>query len=488
MGVGDVFKDQTAARQAATEEVKKQAAAQDELRRNGEQIQASLQERFELLKAGGSAAYALEKKRQELTDDVQNGLFKEASAIQSQLPGLEKAAALESQRVAHAKQLAASYASIQKFFDGGAIVKPLLKIPKSDPTAGIEKLFGQQPAKNPLEGAPDLGEPDFLKNAPDLMKQTFGTGLQEVRDFEAQWKATSASINTDYDKQLEHWKDLLNKQAISQQQFNDISRKLETDRLQGLKQLRQDNGTSTFRDSWQDMFKDLENSGRDFARSISLDVGAAIQSLNQQLAQFVVTGKGLNFKQIGQSLEANLFGSVLRKAESGLAGSLGGLFGLNTAKADGSTASKALFVQMAGAGAFGASGLDNLPLGGLANLFGGGATTTGKTTPGSSSGGFLSGIGGFLGGIASLFGGFLAGGGDVTPGKSYIVGERRPELFTPRAAGTVHPVVASGGDSKVVNMGGVHFHGVTDADSFKRSQTQISRHIGRSVHVAGRRG
>ena len=486
MGVGDVFKDQTAARQAATEEVKKQAAAQDELRRNGEQIQASLQERFELLKAGGSAAYALEKKRQELTDDVQNGLFKEASAIQSQLPGLEKAAALESQRVAHAKQLAASYASLQESFaKGGA--SPLLKIAPSNPTKGIEALFGPQPTKNPLEGAPDVGEPDFLKNAPDLMKQTFGTGLQEVRDFEAQWKATSASINTDYDKQLEHWKDLLNKQAISQTQFNDISRKLETDRLQGLKQLRQDNGTSTFRDSWQDMFKDLENSGKDFARSISLDIGAAIQSLNQQLAQFAVTGKGLSLKSIGQSLEMNLVGSVLRKAESGLAGAFGGLFGLNTAKADGSTASKALFVQMAGAGAFGASGLDNLPLGGLANLFGG-ATTKGTTTPGSSSGGFLSGIGGFLGSIAKIFGSFLAGGGDAQPGKAFIVGEKRPELFIPRSAGTVVPYVPNGDSSKHLHVTNeLHVHGVTDADSFKRSQNQIMNTMTRAQQRAASR-
>ncbi len=146
---------------------------------------------------------------------------------------------------------------------------------------------------------------------------------------------------------------------------------------------------------------------------------------------------------------------------------------------------------MAGAGAFGASGLDNLPLGnlgGFASLLGlGGATTTGTTTPGSSSGGFLSGVGSFLGSIASLFGGFLADGGDAQPGRAYIVGEKRPELFVPRSAGSIIPSVPTGGDTKVVNMGGVHFHGVTDADSFKRSQTQISNAMGSAVNRAASR-
>src|SRR6267378_6533940 len=489
-GAAAILQAQQKANEAATEEAKKQSSVKDDSLRKQDAINASLQQSFDLLKAGGPAALRLQEAQKNITEYLQVGTeerLKDAIFLQSQLPGLQKAAALEAQRTAEAQRLVASYASIQKFFDSGAIVKPLLKIAPTDSTKGIEALFGPQPKKDALAGAPDLGEPDFLKDAPDLMKQTFGTGLQEVRDFEAQWKATSASINADYDKQLEHWKDLLNKQAISQTQFNDISRKLETDRLQGLKQLRQDNGTSTFRDSWQDMFKDLENSGKDFARSISLDIGAAIQSLNQQLAQFAVTGKGLSLKSIGQSLEMNLVGSVLRKAESGLAGAFGGLFGLNTAKADGSTASKALFVQMAGAGAFGASGLDNLPLGGLANLFGG-ATTKGTTTPGSSSGGFLSGIGGFLGSIAKIFGSFLAGGGDAQPGKAFIVGEKRPELFIPRSAGTVVPYVPNGDSSKHLHVTNeLHVHGVTDADSFKRSQNQIMNTMTRAQQRAASR-
>jgi len=497
-GAAAILKDQQALSKAASDGAKKDSADKDESLRKQEAIGEALRKTFEIQKAGGVAAFALEKARQQLSDDVQAGLYKEASAIQSQLPGLEKAAALEAQRAAEAKRLAASYAAITaSFADGSFNVKPFLKAKPSDPTAGIEALFGPQPKKNPLDGAPDLGQPEFMKSIsemPDLFKQTFGTGKAALDDFYNQWnkqqQGTEESINKDFDKQLADWKNLLNNQAISQQQFNDVSNKLEKERQDSLKRLRQDTGTSTFRDAWKDMFQQVEASGKDFARSISEDIGSAIESLNQQLAQFVVTGKGLNLKQIGQSLEANLFTSVLKKAESGLAGSLGSMFGLG-GKADGSSQTNALWVQMAGS-PFGASGLDNLPLGnfgGLGSLLGlSGSTTTGTTAPGSSSGGLLSGISSFFGNIGSLFGGFLADGGDAQPGKAYIVGEKRPELFVPRSAGTVVPNFASGDSKSITVQNHLHISGVNDADSFKRSQHQIFTQMSRGQQVALARG
>jgi hypothetical protein len=489
-GAAAILQAQQKANEAATNAAKQESSAKDESRRKQEQLNNSLKENFEVMKLGGSAAYSLSQARLELEGAVQNGLWKEASAIQSQLPGLEKAAALEAQRVARAKQLADSYASMQKFFDSGAIVKPLLKIAPTDSTKGIEALFGPQPKKDALAGAPDL-EPDFLKDAPDLMKQTFGTGLQEVRDFEAQWKATSASINADYGKQLEHWKDLLNKQAISQQQFNDISRKLETDRLEGLKQLRQDTGTSTFRDAWSDMFRQIEASGKDFARSITADIGFAIESLNMQLQQFVATGKGLSLKSVGQSLEANLFGSILRKGESSLFGSVGKMLGLDLGgKRDGSSASNALYVQMAGSGAFGSSGLDNLPLGNLGGIinalgFGGGAKGGGILSGGSSLFSKIGGgIGSILSSIGGFFGGFFEGGGDVMPGRAYVVGEKRPELFVPRSAGSIVPSVSNGVTKNIHVQNVLQVHGATDADSFRKSSAQIFNAMSRGQQHA----
>jgi hypothetical protein len=54
--------------------------------------------------------------------------------------------------------------------------------------------------------------------------------------------------------------------------------------------------------------------------------------------------------------------------------------------------------------------------------------------------------GSFLGGI---FGGARASGGPVSAGKSYLVGERGPELFMPRAGGSIVPNGAGGGDVAV---------------------------------------
>ena len=486
-GAGAILKAQGEAQQASTNAAKAESAAKDESLRKQELLTNSLKEGFEVMKLGGSAAYALSQARLELEGAVQNGLWKEASAIQSQLPGLEKAAALEAQRNARAQQLLNTYQEIEKSFAKGAS-RPLLKVPAIDTSKGTEALFGPQ-TKNPLEGAPDLGKPDFgdLSSFLADTQNAFTKGAVALHDFYANWnrqqKGTEDSINADYNAQLANWKDLLNNQAISQQQFNDVSNKLEKERQDGLKRLRQDNGTSTFRDAWQDMFKQIEDSGRDFARSITADIGNAIQSLNQQLAQFITTGKGLSLKSIGQSLETNLVGSILRKGESSLFGSLGKAFGFDSTKPDGSR-EQPFWVQMASpAGA--AAGIGALPLGNLngvasllGNIGGGSGLNLGKIV-----GGIGSGIGGFFSNVASFFGGFLAEGGDTQPGKAYIVGEKRPELFIPRSAGTVVPnfAMADGSGKSTTITVHQHIHGVTDVDSFNKSKAQISSTLGNAV-------
>jgi len=64
-----------------------------------------------------------------------------------------------------------------------------------------------------------------------------------------------------------------------------------------------------------------------------------------------------------------------------------------------------------------------------------------------NAGGTLSKGAGLFG---SLFGGFLANGGSARAGKSYIVGERGPELFTPGVSGMVSPNSSLGGSTNVV--------------------------------------
>jgi phage-related minor tail protein len=77
--------------------------------------------------------------------------------------------------------------------------------------------------------------------------------------------------------------------------------------------------------------------------------------------------------------------------------------------------------------------------------------------------------------FAAPFGGARAGGGPVAPGQSFLVGERGPELFTPGAAGSVRPLSAPG---LTVNIA---LPGVSDAESFRRSETQIAAALARAV-------
>lgn len=81
-----------------------------------------------------------------------------------------------------------------------------------------------------------------------------------------------------------------------------------------------------------------------------------------------------------------------------------------------------------------------------------------------SLGGMFSGGGNGI--FSKLFGGPRANGGPVESGRAYLVGERGPELFMPRQSGRIQ---ASGAGGITINV-----HGVTDADSFRRSRTQVA--------------
>jgi len=81
-----------------------------------------------------------------------------------------------------------------------------------------------------------------------------------------------------------------------------------------------------------------------------------------------------------------------------------------------------------------------------------------------------------LGLFGNLFGGFLSTGGPAKAGKSYIVGERGPELFTPGVSGTVSPNSSLGATNIVVN--------VDASGSNVEGDEQQSRELGRLISVA----
>lgn len=70
----------------------------------------------------------------------------------------------------------------------------------------------------------------------------------------------------------------------------------------------------------------------------------------------------------------------------------------------------------------------------------------------SAAFGGIFGGGGGGGFLSSIFGGARASGGPVSGGKSYLVGERGPELFTPSSAGSITPNHALGGGAAQVSL------------------------------------
>jgi phage-related minor tail protein len=76
------------------------------------------------------------------------------------------------------------------------------------------------------------------------------------------------------------------------------------------------------------------------------------------------------------------------------------------------------------------------------------------------------------------FGGPRAAGGPVAPGEAYLVGERGPEMFVPAGAGAIAPSAGGRGANAPI----IHFNITTpDAESFRRSEAQVSAMLARAV-------
>ena len=90
------------------------------------------------------------------------------------------------------------------------------------------------------------------------------------------------------------------------------------------------------------------------------------------------------------------------------------------------------------------------------------------------------GVNAFLGGLPGGIGKFFSGraeGGPVSRGKSYIVGERGPEMFTPSSSGHITPNHELGGSTNVVVN-------VDASGSSVEGDEQQGRELGRLISVA----
>ena len=105
----------------------------------------------------------------------------------------------------------------------------------------------------------------------------------------------------------------------------------------------------------------------------------------------------------------------------------------------------------------------------------GGSSTT------SAAGGLGAALGSALGGaLSSVFGGARADGGPVSGGRSYLVGERGPEVFTPTTSGDISPAMSGG---VTVNL---NVQGASTPAQFARSDAQIAQAIARAAGLAAR--
>ncbi|MBA4161948.1 MAG: tail tape measure protein [Novosphingobium sp.] len=111
---------------------------------------------------------------------------------------------------------------------------------------------------------------------------------------------------------------------------------------------------------------------------------------------------------------------------------------------------------------------------------------------GSGGGGGGGGNGGLLGSllnIGNLFASFLgspgrATGGPVAPGRSYMVGERGPELFVPTSAGRIETSLGRIARDVKVNITIAAPPGISAPQALQRSSRQVASAVRRALYDA----
>jgi hypothetical protein len=505
--IGMSFPDSPAAKSPAAQDPK-DSAAQVAKNKAADALAEKNKSLYEMMKAGSSAVYALEQKRAAVSEAIAAQDYEDAATLQSQIPALEAAVKLEKERTAEAARLQVYLDNQKKFYDkylGQAIsTGPLFSLGR--PAALKAAAAGPAPDESGVPGGTaDLGT--LFATPVDKFAES---AKATIADFYSEWgadsKKTADDVNDTYDKELAKIQGFWALGLISQKTANDASVELEKARFKALEDVWAK--SDSFGDQFKAFFVEIGDKGRDVAKSFFDDMKSSLDELNSQLAKFIVTGKGLNFKKIGQGLEQNLASTGIKKVESMGADFLG--FGAKTGK-KGDTASNPLFTTPVDASGnvigglsklAGANGVGDLPitpqgaananaafsgLNGNPSAPGGGNPMSSITSAFSSmaGGGFMS----LLPKLFSLlgsFGGMLAGGGDVTPGKTYVVGEDHPEFFSPKQAGKVVPSLKFTGHAPAPI---IHFsvNGVSDFDSFKRSQQQIGAGLAQQLAIANSR-
>jgi lambda family phage tail tape measure protein len=151
----------------------------------------------------------------------------------------------------------------------------------------------------------------------------------------------------------------------------------------------------TWTSGWADAFNEYVDNATNAAMQAKNIFGAATQGMEDMIVNFAKTGK-LEWKSFVNDMLTTLLRSQLQQTIAKVMGSMGG------------------------------------------------------ASMGSGGGGLFGG---------ALIPGFLASGGPASKNRSYIVGERGPELFTPASNGTVSPTGSFGGGQNITyNISAVDAH------------------------------
>ncbi len=203
-------------------------------------------------------------------------------------------------------------------------------------------------------------------------------------------------------------------------------------RLRGLR-----NGVRAF-------FLEMQQDATSAANVVYDTLSSAIDRVSDQFAK-VLTGQRSSVAETFRGLaEEGIKAGYKALLQKGL-GRLGEIFGIHApGKPDGSAVSPFHVLVDNAMGVSPNTSMPAVRLAGMSNLAN--IADAGKNTlfawlstlsaSGSSA----------AGGYASSSVSYLAGGGDVDPGRAYVVGDGgEPELFTPRSAGTITPFSKMGG-------------------------------------------
>lgn len=322
-------------------------------------------------------------------------------------------------------------------------------------------------------------------------------------------KGAQMDLGMEYERQVEELNDIRTmykgnadvQLAANAQQLNDLNNMNAEWAKQAIE-------VGDMSQKWQGWLTQVQAAGNNMGQALFQNLTQALDSFNSSLTTLIVTGKA-NFKELGKSIESDFMKTGLKGLESQAAGMLKGAGGplgaLGGALGGGGplgSKGNPMYVMIVsgqpGAGQPAGAGSLIPGMGGSGVGVLGTETNPMYTMDASGITGGLGGAGGSddgMGGgatsaimsLVGLFGGmFRAEGGDVTPGKAYIVGEQHPEFFVPGKSGSIAPTIRAGGGG-----GDTHYHNwniqTPDADSFRKSQGQIARQMAQAMgQAAGR--